>query len=134
MQERKHGEGQLQSEHDLAERQQIGHAAFPVKSDDQYRRRNRQRSRDQSPHPGPNAPVHEALHDDLSCQGSRDGAALSRRQQSNGKKRARKRGSQQRGQGQVSYPDPIAVGREVDQSSIRHGHTRLAKEYRRSEH
>src|SRR5437868_8239047 len=41
------------------------------------------------PHPGPNAPVHEALHDDLSCQGSRDGAALSRRQQSNGKKRAR---------------------------------------------
>ncbi len=80
VQEREHGEGKLQGENDLAEREQVGDAAVASESDDEYGRQNGQSARNKPPHPGLQAPMHEAFHDDLAGEGAGDGAALSARQ------------------------------------------------------
>ena len=76
MQQRKHGEWELQRQHYLAEREQIIHAGITAHADYYNRGNNRQRPRDEPAQPGLNAPVHKAFHDHLPGQRAGDGAAL----------------------------------------------------------
>ena len=110
MQQRKHGERKLQRQHDLAQREQVGHAAVAADADDENRRQDRQRARDQPPHPGLDPPVHEAFHHHLPGERAGDRAALPAGQQRDGKQRAGGRGAQQRRQRQIRDANPVAVG------------------------
>ena len=89
MQQRKHGEGELQREHHLTEGEQIGHAALSSQPNDQNGRQDRQRAGDKPPHPRFDSPMHEAFHHDLAGECPRNGAALAACEQRHGKQRAR---------------------------------------------
>ena len=134
MQERKHGERQLQRQHHLAEGQQIGDAAVAAQANNENRRQNGQRASDEPPHPRFDPPVHEAFHHHLPGQRAGDGAALAAGQQSHRKQRARSSRPQQRRQRQIRDPNPIAVGAELDHLAARDGHAFLAKEHHRRQH
>ena len=114
MQQRKHGEGQLQRQHHLAQCKQIGHAALAPQSNDQNGRQDRQRAGNEPPNPRLDSPMHEAFHHHLSGERAGDGAALAAGEQGDREQRARDECSQQRREGQIGDPNPIAVGVEMD--------------------
>ena len=93
MQQREHGEGELQCQHHLAQREQFGDTVVAAQTNDQDRGENGEGARDQPAHPGLDPPVHEAFHHYLTGEGSGDGAALTRSQKSYGEESARDRKS-----------------------------------------
>ena len=82
--ERDHGEGQLEGEHHLAQHQEATGGVLPEVEDREHRRRHGQEPGDHPPQPGPDPDVQVALHDDLARQGAGDGGALPRGQQGHG--------------------------------------------------
>src|SRR3954466_6999472 len=71
--ERKDGERELKTEHDLARHQEPRGPTFPVQDGDDSSRHNGNRPCDEPPEPGPDTNIEESLHDDLAgerpCQG-----------------------------------------------------------------
>ncbi len=134
VQQGEHGEGKLQGEDDLAERQQVGDAAVAAHADDKDGGQDGQSPRDEPAHPGFDSPVHEAFHHDLSGESAGDGAALAAGQQGDGKERAGGGGAQERSEGQVGDANPVAGGGEVDDLAPGGGDALLAEEYRCGEH
>ena len=128
MQQREHGEGKLQGEHDLAEGEQVGDTAVAAQANDEDGGQNGQGAGDETAHPGLDAPVHEAFHDDLAGERAGDGAALTAGEQGDGKERAGGGGAEQRGEGEVGDADPVAAGGECDDVAAGDGDALLSEE------
>src|SRR2546425_1088203 len=134
MQEGEHRERELQGQHDLAEGQEIGHAAIAAQTDDEDRGEDGQCAGDQPPHPGLNPPMHEPFHHHLPGERPGNGTTLAAGQERHGEQRACDARAQQRREGQVRDANPITVGSEMDHLSAHQGRAVPAEEHNRREY
>ena len=92
--QRNHGEWQLKTQHHLTEDEQRSDFGFAGDADDQNRRNDRDRASDQAAHPGLEANVQKAFHDDLPGERAGERGVLSGSQERAGKERAGEAGAQ----------------------------------------